>query len=120
MKLLFGLLISLLFCQIAHSQNATIRGFVFNMEDGEPMPFEKVRLLKSDSSTVTGAITDVNGYFSMSKIGKGDYIVKVSSSQYNTLTESVSINKIDGITSLKFQLEKKTKCSRHGRDASEC
>ena len=71
------------------------------------MPFEKVRLLKSDSSTVTGAITDVNGYFSMSKINKGEYIVKVSSSQYNTLTESVSVNKVDGITSLKFQLEKK-------------
>lgn len=107
MKLIFGILISLFFCQIAHSQNATIRGFVFNKEDGEPMPFEKVRLLKTDSSTVTGAITDVNGYFSMSKINKGDYIVKVSSSQYNTLTESVSVNKIDGITSLKFQLEKK-------------
>tara|TARA_R110002072_G_scaffold238038_2_gene395423 strand:+ start:5820 stop:8171 length:2352 start_codon:yes stop_codon:yes gene_type:complete len=108
MKLIFGILLSLFFCQFTYSQNATIRGFVFNKVDGEPMPFEKVRLLKSDSTTATGAITDVNGFFSMAKISIGEYIVKVESASYNTLTENVSITKSSGITSLKFNLEKKS------------
>ena len=65
MKLLTLLFLLLSISNLAFTQDFTIRGAIYNKSDGEPMPFEKVRLLKTDSSTVTGAITDVNGYFSM-------------------------------------------------------
>lgn len=70
------------------------------------MPFEKVRLLRSDSSSVTGAITDVNGFYSISKLDKGDYILKVQSQGYKTLMESISITASNGIKNTNFELEK--------------
>ena len=106
MKHLLSTFAILFICFTASSQNATIRGFIYGKADGEPMPFEKVRLLKTDSSMVTGAITDVNGFFSMSKLNVGEYIVKVSNPSFETVTENVSIAKANDIKSLKFQLEK--------------
>ena len=57
---------------LAFSQDYTIRGFISDKKNGEPIAYEKVRLLRSsDSSTVTGAVTDLNGIFSIPKIEKG-------------------------------------------------
>ncbi|HIP31314.1 MAG TPA: TonB-dependent receptor [Crocinitomicaceae bacterium] len=107
MKLILGLFFTLFFLQTSYSQNFTIRGFVYDKSNGEPMPFEKVRLLSSDSTVLTGAVTDVNGYYSISKINKGGYILKLSNALYNTITENVSVTKAEGITTVKFTLEKK-------------
>ena len=86
MKLLIGLIFILSSLQIVYSQNATIRGFVYNSADGEPMPFEKVRLLNMDSTIVSGGLTDVNGFYSIAKINKGEYIVKVKVGGYTQNT----------------------------------
>ena len=106
MKLLLGLIFILSSLQIVYSQNATIRGFVYNSADGEPMPFEKVRLLNMDSSTVSGGLTDVNGFYSIAKINKGEYLVKVQIGSYTTQVRPISINAIDGITNYTFNMEK--------------
>lgn len=107
MKLFFIFLFTVLFFQTSFSQDFTIRGFIYNKADGEPMPFEKVKLLAIDSTTLGGAVTDVNGFFSMSKLDKGEYILKVESSLYKTVTQNISVTLAKGIEDIKIQLEKK-------------
>jgi len=107
MKLFFILLFTVFFCQISFSQDFTIRGFIYSKANGEPMPFEKVKLLSSDSTTLGGSITDVNGFFSISKLNKGEYILKVESALYNTVIQNVSVTEAKGIEDINIQLEKK-------------
>jgi len=89
------------------AQDYTIRGFIYDKSNGEPMAFEKVRLLSaSDSATVTGALTDVNGFFSIAGINKGKYILKIDNMAYNTITRNIEVKDAKGILDLKFELEK--------------
>ena len=107
MKLFYLFLFTVFFSQITFSQDFTIRGFIYNKADGEPMPFEKVKLLSTDSTTLTGAVTDVNGFFSMSKLNKGEYILKVESALFKTITQNISVTETKGIEDINVQLEKK-------------
>lgn len=106
MKVFSLILFLFLFVGNSIAQDYTLRGFIYNKSDGEPMPYEKIRLLKSDSTTATGAITDVNGFFQMAKLDKGEYIIKVESMGFKIIYKNVSINDVKGIQSFNFSLEK--------------
>src|SRR5262245_61479987 len=56
------------------AQTATIRGFVYDQGTGEPMIFTNVSLV----GTAMGVATDVNGYFSISKVPPGPYTLTVT------------------------------------------
>ncbi len=102
-------LLLIISCQYALSQDYTIRGFIYEKANGEPMAFEKVKLLSaSDSAIVSGGLTDVNGFFSISKVSKGKYILKVENFSYNTITRNIEVAVEKGILDLKFELEKST------------
>ena len=60
-------------------QKATIRGFIHDQTDGEAMAFQKVKLLKNDkdSTFVSGASTDLDGFYSIAGLQKGKYIIKL-------------------------------------------
>lgn len=106
-KLLSVLLVLLGSISYTVAQDYTIRGFIYDKSNGEPMAFEKVRLLSlTDSSAVTGALTDVNGFFSIAGINKGKYILKIDNMAYNTITRNIEIKDSKGILDLKFELEK--------------
>ena len=77
MRLLLLLLITTLTIQVSHSQDFTVRGFLINNSDGEPIPFEKIKLLNIDSTTVSGAITDVNSFYQISKLKQRNYLICV-------------------------------------------
>jgi len=86
----FFTLISLFFLllpQTAHSQSATLRGFVYESETGEPIIFTNVYLYK----TSYGAATDVNGYFSITKVPPGAYTLMVTYLGYDTLRMKVEL-----------------------------
>jgi hypothetical protein len=85
----------------AFSQNGTIRGFVYEKESGEPVIFTNVFLLK----TSYGAATDVNGYFTISKVPDGSYTLVVKDLGYDTLRQAVTI-KGSNLVSLKLYLKK--------------
>jgi hypothetical protein len=71
------------------------------------MAYQKVRLLKStDSSTVAGAVTDLDGYFSLPKISIGTYIVKIENLSYEVITKNVEVKAAKGILDLKFEMAK--------------
>ena len=86
------------------SQDNTIRGFIYDKSNGEPMSFEKIKVLKIDSSIIAGAVTDLNGFFSIPKLAKGKYILKVDNFKFETIYSNVEIKDGKKIYDLKFEL----------------
>ncbi len=71
----------------AFSQQGTIRGFVYEKESGEPALFTSVYLL----GTTYGAATDINGYFTITKVPDGKYTLVVTYLGFDTLRENIAI-----------------------------
>ena len=101
------------FCSIAvllfianplHAQQAlkgSIKGFVYDKTTGEPSIYTNVYLYK----TSMGATTDVNGFFAITQIPPGEYILMSTFLGYDTIKMPITINKGDNINQ-KLYLQK--------------
>jgi hypothetical protein len=87
----------LLLTVLGYSQNATIRGFVYNKENGEPVAFSNVYL----KGTTSGASSDMNGFFSINKVTPGAYVLMVTNLEFDTISENITI-KANEILTKKF------------------
>ncbi len=87
MKKIFSLLILALFSFALFAQTGTIKGFVYNITDGEPIMFANVIV---DKSTL-GASTDVNGFFVINKVPTGKQKLKVQVIGYADTTINVEV-----------------------------
>lgn len=87
LALLFVICLSFIHISLS-AQDATVRGFLYEEESGEPAIFANVQL----AGTNFGASTDVNGYFLISKIPAGDYILLVTYLGFDTVRESISLS----------------------------
>lgn len=76
------------------SQHGTIRGFVYNKANGEPVAFSNVFL----KGTTTGASTDLNGFFSINKINPGTYTLLVTNLEFDTIAETITVKSGDIIS----------------------
>ncbi|MBX2980508.1 MAG: TonB-dependent receptor [Flavobacteriales bacterium] len=85
------------------AQNGTIRGFIYEKGSGEPVIFTNVYL----KGTTIGAATDVNGYFSITKVPAGTHLLMVTTLGYDTLQKNVTVAR-DQIITEKLYLEKKS------------
>lgn len=65
----------------------TIKGFVYETSNGEPVMFANVFL----KGTALGSTTDINGYFSITRIPDGSYTLMVTSIGYDTVSELVTL-----------------------------
>lgn len=83
------------------SQNATIRGFVYDKSNGEPVAFSNVYL----KGTTTGASSDLNGFFSINKVVPGVYTLLVTNLEFDTISEQITI-KPNEIVTKKFYSSK--------------
>ncbi|MEP7169105.1 MAG: TonB-dependent receptor [Bacteroidota bacterium] len=101
--LIFNFLFLIFFCQFSYSQNSTVRGFVYEKANGEPVLFINVYL----KNTQYASSTDVNGYFSISKVPAGSYKLVVSAVGFDSLEVPVDL-KDDEIVSKKLSLVKGT------------
>lgn len=77
----------------------TIRGFVKNQEDGEPVLFIQVFL----EGTQYGSSTDENGYYSITKVPAGDYVLIVQSPEHEQVRQDVKLSD-NQVLALNFQL----------------
>jgi len=87
-----ALIITLIAFILLHSStnaqnNATIKGFVYEKESGEPIIFTNVYLKK----TSIGGTTDVNGYFVINQIPEGNYTLMVTYLGYDSLAIPISV-----------------------------
>ena len=81
---------------------ATIRGFVTDKSTGEPAIFVTVSL----EGTSYGVTTDVTGYYTLSKIPAGTYTINVSSVEFETKTQTVTLEGTKVVT-VNFQVSPK-------------
>lgn len=79
----------LLIAQPGLSQTGHIRGYVYDKGTGEAIIFTSVYL----KGTTYGVSTDVNGFYSLSKIPVGDYTLMVTYIGYDTIQVPVSIER---------------------------
>ena len=73
------------------AQKREVSGTVLDTQTKEAVSMVTVQLLKSDSSFVEGALSDNKGHFSVKAPADGQYILKLSSVGYKTITRAVSI-----------------------------
>ncbi len=86
LQLLISFIISLsAFASFA--QTGIIRGFVYDKKSGEPIIFTNVYL----DGTNYGIATDVNGYYTLSKIPAGKYKLTVNAINYEKFQEDVEV-----------------------------
>ena len=82
------------------AQDGSIKGFVKSKSSTEPVMFASVTL----EGTTFGINTDVNGYYSLTKIPVGTYNIVVSSLEFEEKKVSVEVRK-GKISSVNFLLE---------------
>ena len=71
----------------------TISGMVKDKSDNTPLEQVGIRLLSvRDSTLIAGATTNRNGYFTLSQIKPGNYIIAFTYIGYNTYYKNVSAN----------------------------
>ena len=86
---------------LSFAQNENIiKGFVYEKSNGEPIMYSNVYL----KGTTYGSTTDINGYFSITRIPDGSYTLLVTMMGYDTISEQVSL-KNNEILSKKFNLQ---------------
>lgn len=72
---------------LSMAQSGTIRGSVFEKGNGQPVLYTNVYL----QGTTYGAVTDVNGYFTISQIPVGKYNLVISYLGFDTLRVAVDV-----------------------------
>src|ERR1700722_9304249 len=72
-----------------YAQTATLRGFVYIEKTGESAIYSSVFL----QGTQYGETADVNGYFSISHLPPGNYVLVVANLGYDTLKEAITLAK---------------------------
>jgi CarboxypepD_reg-like domain/TonB-dependent Receptor Plug Domain len=97
----------LLLSVAAIAQKGIVRGFVYNEKTGEAEIGATVFL----KGTTMGAATDVNGFYSITKIPAGNYTVIVSSLGFDSVEVNVSI-KGNEIINKKFFIKEQAKMMR--------
>jgi len=73
----------------AYSQTGDIRGFVYEQESSEPAPYVNVFL----KGTQMISQTNLDGFFSISKIPPGSYDIMVTSIGFDTIIQPITIAK---------------------------
>ena len=83
-------LLPLMFVPLLVWGQATVKGFLRSKDTGEPVMFASVSL----EGTSFGVISDIEGFYSLSRIPAGSYTLVVSSMEFEGVSEKVEL--IDG------------------------
>lgn len=82
---IIGLLLSL--SQFTFAQTGSVKGIVYEEKSGEPAMFTNVFL----EGTTIGASTDMNGYYSITRVPSGNYTLKVTALGFDTISVDITI-----------------------------
>ena len=98
---LFIIQASLLIAQQANNKNGSIRGFVTDKENGEPVMFCNVFL----EGTTMGSTTNIDGMYNISKVPVGIYNLMITYIGFDTLKLKINVES-GKILTKNLQLEK--------------
>lgn len=91
-KSLLTLLALLMVSAMALAQGRVISGKVLDKDTKEALMQTTVQLLKSDSSYVAGAVTDIDGNFSLKAPKNGKYILKMTNIGYKNYVKNLTVS----------------------------
>ena len=91
MKKSFLLLLAFFAVLTSFGQTGEIRGFVYEQETSEPAIYINVYL----RGTTYGSQTNLDGFFSISRIPPGKYTLTVTALSYDTLIQEVEVKSGD-------------------------
>jgi hypothetical protein len=103
-KILYTTVLLLLSASFLHAQNSTIKGFVYELSNGEPMIGVTIML----KGTTIGAHTDVNGFFNLPKLEANTYTVVASTLGYEKNEKVITIDSTE-VISIRFDITKKSR-----------
>ena len=86
--------------QLFAQNDNNVKGFVYEKSSGEPMMFCNVYL----KGTTIGTSTDINGFFNITRIPDGDYVLLVTNLGYDTISENITLRKNE-VLNKKYYLE---------------
>src|SRR5688572_397995 len=72
------------------AQTAEVRGFLYSEKNGEPLIYSDVRLF-SGGKFAQGGQTDINGYFSITKIQPGSYDLVAKSIGFDSISVAITL-----------------------------
>jgi TonB-dependent Receptor Plug Domain. len=98
------LLTLLCFSFIAHGQNGRVKGFIYELTNGEPLIGATITL----EGTKLGAQSDVNGFFNIPSVPPGNYTLTVTSMGFESNTKEIVVQ-TDEPTNVKIFLSKKSR-----------
>lgn len=107
-KILFLLTIILSTISLQAQSEFTVRGFVYNADNGEAAAYVKVLMrpiIFKSNDEINGATTDIDGYFQISGIRAGEYAVEVRSSEHLDIYDTIRIGDKE-LTTLRYNLQK--------------
>lgn len=103
MKKSFFLLVSFLFPVLVAAQSikATVSGVIKDNRTQSALPFVNVTvLMPKDSSFVTGTITTEEGRFALSGVASGNYLLRISSIGYQSVTQPLLVGQLSPFLNL--------------------
>jgi hypothetical protein len=92
---IFGNVLIFLFCSFSvwGQKTITLTGTLLDKADQQTIVAANVELLSAkDSAFVAGIVSDHYGFFSIKKLTKGNYVLKISYLGYLTLTQPVTLS----------------------------
>ncbi len=89
MRFLYTVFLAFLIANTIYSQKGDIRGFVYDKGTGEPLGFAIVSL----KGEKIGTTTDENGFYSLSGLVAGDYMLQASYLGYDTIVFEINLRK---------------------------
>ncbi len=92
MKKISALIVLFCVCVSAMADSYTLSGKTTDKTTNEPIPMVGIRVMKSDSTYVTGTTTSDQGIFMVKLEKGGKYIVKISSMGYETVYRNVTFD----------------------------
>lgn len=92
MKKILISIVALLCAMMSIAQDMKVFGTLVDRDTHEGVLMATVQLLKSDSTFISGVLTDDAGSFSMSVPEEGKYILRFSSVGYKTMTRSFAVS----------------------------
>jgi hypothetical protein len=97
-----GLLVCVLMMvfSFGYSQTGTLRGYVYDMDSGEPVIYGTLVIEGTDK----GENTDFNGFYNFSNLDAGTYTLKISYLGYEDVFETVEI-RAGGIATKSFYMQ---------------
>ena len=87
MKYLLFILLSFTTVYQVSAQTYTVKGKVLEFGKNDPIPYANILIMTvSDSSQVSGTISELDGEFELTGIREGQYLFKIQYLGYQTLS----------------------------------